>query len=304
MIATIISFCTNNTRFLGECIQRVTPFSSEVLVSVCDHFFDGEEENYALLEYLFAQFPHCTFVEFAYASYDPYHALDPAHPYWPRYRHGYGRSLPLYFLRTQPDYLLFVDTDELFDTERFVEWWKTNPAATDVALRLSTYLYFREACYVATTYPDLPLLVRSTSIEPKMLIHLDERSGVFQEIQGVKRRNVCGTDHRPLCHHYSWVQTKQELLKKTRTWNHHWERNWAQLIEEEYAREFSGRDFVYNYRYTKVPPVWDPLAQPLPPPLPKVTYEEHLDHLRSIPNVVRIEPKELFRLSLRREFDL
>ena len=42
MFATIINFCSNDYSYLRHCIDGVKPFSSQVIVPVCDHFFDGK----------------------------------------------------------------------------------------------------------------------------------------------------------------------------------------------------------------------------------------------------------------------
>ena len=45
MIAAIINFCTNDYRFLARSIAETKSFSSQIIVPVCDHFFDGTPET-------------------------------------------------------------------------------------------------------------------------------------------------------------------------------------------------------------------------------------------------------------------
>ena len=56
----------------------------------------------------------------------------------------------------------------------------------------------------------------------------------------------------PMLHHYSWVRTKEQMLKKVRTWWHNKDRNWEKSVEEEFSRPFSGKDFVHGYEYKTV----------------------------------------------------
>ena len=64
-----------------------------------------------------------------------------------------------------------------------------------------------------------------------------------------KTRNVKGINGKPMIHHYSWVRTKDEMLKKVLTWGHNKDRDWVKLIEEEFTRPFNGKCFVNNYEF-------------------------------------------------------
>jgi hypothetical protein len=39
------------------------------------------------------------------------------------------------------------------------------------------------------------------------------------------------------------------MLRKVKNWSHKNDRNWDDLIEEEFSRDFNGKDFVHNYSY-------------------------------------------------------
>jgi hypothetical protein len=52
-----------------------------------------------------------------------------------------------------------------------------------------------------------------------------------------------------MCNHYSWVRTKEEMLRKVTSWAHSNDTNWTALVEEEFSREFNGTDFVHGYQY-------------------------------------------------------
>ena len=49
-IATIINYCTTDYKFIGHCINEAKSFSDQVIVPVCDHFYDGTPEDRELLE--------------------------------------------------------------------------------------------------------------------------------------------------------------------------------------------------------------------------------------------------------------
>src|SRR5689334_7244771 len=85
MIATVISYCTNDFRFIDRCIAEARKFSQEIIVPVCDHFFDGTPENRLLLEHTYAKNPDCRFIEFTYLPdrlYSRYHSMGPQDEDW------------------------------------------------------------------------------------------------------------------------------------------------------------------------------------------------------------------------------
>jgi hypothetical protein len=63
---------------------------------------------------------------------------------------------------------------------------------------------------------------------------------------------VMGLDHLPLFHHFSWVRTEQEMLKKVKSWGHKKDRNWEQLVINEFSKPFQGTDFVHGYSFREV----------------------------------------------------
>lgn len=301
-IASVISFCTNDYRYLKSCIEGVARVSSQVIIPVCDHFFDGTLENLQLLEKIYAEFPDCTFIEFAFDPQRLYGTLIQRllqSPDWGVHWHNTSRLISYYFLNQEIDYVLFCDVDELFEAEKLMLWAGEFNVADYEALRFSTYWYFREACFQATTYPDGPLLVKKEVLLPELLLNEDERMGIFQAIKGKKERLVPGLDGKPMVHHYSWVRTKAEMLKKARSWAHHWERDWETLIEEEYAQEFQGKDFVRKYQYQKVEPFLNPLNEELES-YPPISLEEHQQNIGQFPHVKRVNATEIFRKEILR----
>lgn len=109
-ITAVISFCSNDWRYLRHCIAGVSPFCQQVLITVCDHFFDCTEENYALLQEAFRQFPKCTFLEFAFDSLQSYRVFSPLYPEHPDWRHEWhntGRWISYFYSSLESEYLFF-----------------------------------------------------------------------------------------------------------------------------------------------------------------------------------------------------
>lgn len=250
MIATLINFCTTEASFLHHCIQEALCFSDQVIVSVCDHFFDGTKENEKLLSGIFHAHPQIEFVLYPFSGQN-FYGSHSSH-YW----HNLGRMVALSRVKKEIPHVLFLDADEILEGERLVEWLKTFAVYEYEALTFACYWYFRKSQYRAKTLEDSPLLVHKGALHYDALMHPHERRGIFAQIAGKKRRYL--SERNPLAHHYSWVRSKEGLLRKVGTWGHRGERDWAFLIEEEFSRPFSGKDFVHGYTFETVEPYLEP----------------------------------------------
>jgi hypothetical protein len=250
-ISALINFCSNDYPFLRECIAGVARFAEEIVISVCDHFFDGTPEDLPFLESIYREHPECSFVQFAYEKMNLYshHGSD----MW----HNLGRLIGTSVALKESDYLLFLDTDEIVEEKKFIAWLNSFPFYEYNALRLGCYWYFREPIYRAKSWEDTPLLVKRGALDGESLMHPCEREGIFHLIQGKKQRKVLGGDGEPMIHHYSWVRTEAQMLKKVKTWGQNWRRDWESLVREEFSHPFSGRDFVHGYEFTVVTPYID-----------------------------------------------
>ena len=246
-IASVINFCSNDYPFLRSCIEGVSDISSQIIVPVCDHYFDGEKEDLKKLGKIYAEFPQVQFVQF---PYDLNRCLYANHSisYW----HNLARLMGLYFVRA--DTVLFLDADEIFEVEKLKTWVAEFPYSDYDAIRLANYWYFRDSRCRATEWEDTPLLIKREHLTGQLIMQERERAGTFAACAGNKVRMTKGLDGLPMCHHYSWVRTKEQMLRKVRSWGHHWERNWEALVEEEFSRPFNGRDFVHGYTFNQVEP--------------------------------------------------
>jgi len=296
-LTTVINFCTYDFRFLQACVEGVRAFSNKILIAVCDHYFDGTQENYALLEHVFRLFPDCAFIEYAFdpnLSYRQFSPYFPEHHQWRHEWHNTGRWIAYYFLPKECDYIFFIDADEIVDGVRFLQWLEHHDVSAYSAIRFAAYWYFREAGYRASAHDDASLLVNKRALSPQDLWNSDERAGILEHISGQKLKGVKGIDQNPVIDHYSWVRTKEELLKKFTAWGHHWERDWKNLLEAAFSAPFKGTDFIRGYSYHPVEPRFDPLKVVIPE-LPQISLEQHIKNTASFSNVTRVDRKHMQR---------
>ena len=246
MIATVINFSTNEALFFRQCLEEALLFSHQVIVPVCDHFFDGTPENVELLNGIYAAHPEVQFIQYAWSK-DNFYGGHSTH-YW----HNISRLLGSHFVDSRVKYVLFLDVDEIVEGKAFARWLDQFPLKDFSALRLACYWYFRESKYQATAWEDTPLLICKEALHYDALMHPYERAGTFAVVEGEKRRQVTSMEQLPMVHHYSWVRSKEALLRKVRSWGHRDERDWENLVEAEFSRPFSGTDFVHGYSFKEV----------------------------------------------------
>jgi hypothetical protein len=255
-ISTVVNFCSNESRFIKATLEQASLFSRQVIVPVCDHFFDGTPENRPLLEKIYSSFPGCLFIEYPYIPQKIpkkiWKKVDPAH-FW----HSLSRVIGFSHVDEEVETVLFIDADEVPDGRKFSEWLDCSDYRHHTALKLANYWYFREPCNQALKFEDSIILAQKRALELDILLHKDERDAIYNLLPGPKRRHVAGSDGEPMFHHYSWVRTQDEMLKKVLAWGHKEDRDWCSLVKEEFSSPFRGTDFVHGYSYKSVQPCFD-----------------------------------------------
>lgn len=273
-ITTIISYYSNDYRYIEKTIEEAKRFSSSIVVTVCDHYFDGSKENETLLKQTYAAFPEVTFVQYAFLPDRLYGFAEPAtinHPYWFDLCNATSRYIGFFF--AQNEYLLFLDCDEIIEGDRMVKWLSTKEYQNYDAMRWFQYYYLQKATERFRAWQIGGLFAKKKSINPSLMIQRYDRIGIYEAIEGKKKEDLLSLDQTPMIHHYCWVKPEQE-----------------RTIKAQNRREYFNRDKKWNSIYQhllseiypdkkenvieKVPAYFDPLkSQPLSP---KTTKEKHI----------------------------
>jgi len=262
-IGVVINYCTNDYKFIRHNVKRVAKFADEIVVSSSDHFFDGSVENVKLLDKSIKENPEATFVQLKFDPAKKVQAywlwrlrrilklsLQSGSQYWICYQRLFGYQS----LKKKNDYILFLDVDEIVDPKKFIPWLDKEDYKKFNAMKFTNYWYFREPTYRATTIEDTPLMVKEGILNEDMFFDYSERQGMYEDIEGPKKRQVSGLDKKPMVHHYCWARSKSEMIKKVTTWGHNRDANWVDRIEEEFSHPTGERDFVQGYQLKKVKP--------------------------------------------------
>ncbi len=247
-IGTVINFCSLDARWIGPCVRATAPFSAKVVVPFADRLFDNTPEDPEMIRRVREENPQAEFVPFEY-----HHSI--TEMLRPRFWHNYARWVGLSRLPGDCDRVLFLDADEIVETDRFMDFLARARFAEYDHLYFANYWYFREPRFRARKIEDSPALIRRSIITVNRIFHERERATFRKLPNGL--RQVNGLDGKPMFHHYSWVMDKERMLRKVRTWGHSLDtdHDWERLVEEEFSREFSGRDFVHGYDFDVVEPL-------------------------------------------------
>lgn len=247
-VAIVINYCSNDVPFLRPLLKEACLVTKHVYVAVSDHFFDGKKEDVKAVKNAAASFPGVQFILFPFIP--NLFKGKQATCVW----HGVNRLVGFHFTPKQVSHILFIDVDEVIDSKRFLDWLTTKEFMQYDFCKLYCYWYFRSASFRALNWETSPVLVKKSCLSRSLLMHKEERTGMYNEGKGVKKEGVLGWDQKPMIHHYSWVRSKQQMLKKVSSWGHKKDRDWQALVEEEFSRPFSGKDFVHGYSFETVTP--------------------------------------------------
>lgn len=288
-IVTVVHYCTNEYRFLKKIITEAKKFSQKVIVPICDHFFNGEEENLALMQRTYEDFPDCEFIEFAYDAHRLYNPFLSKYSKedreWGFFWHSTSRYIATLFAPKTAEYLLFLDSDEIIDGDRFLAWLNTYEYRLFAALRFRSYVYVHRPDIRSKQLFHSALMARLNAIPLDKIINADDRHGFFHSIAEPKKNNLVDALGIPFIHHYPWVRPMDECLLKSQTWGHRHDKNWKEAIARMFQNAAQPMDLEIELENTPV--FFDPLSMTIPSVRKKKTH--------AFPHVISVDHDVVFQ---------
>ncbi len=234
-------------RFIDTNIRECLKITDDIVVSSYDHLFNGEHEDEEIDYFWDLRYKYPT-VKFVLSEWED--VMDNS-----RYWHNMGRLRG--YEKTNKDYkwVIFLDGDEILKADTF-NLLLQDPTFNDRDWYiLAVNWFFREPIYKSTE------LEHTIPLYKKSIMTLDPFDPEVERGQPCQR-NPNGIDFltyngEVLVNHYSWVRTKEEMLKKVSGWGHKNDKDWKSLIEEEFSRDFNGVDFVHNYKFETVEDIYN-----------------------------------------------
>lgn len=293
MLTSIVLFCSLDKEWIANTFEAAEAVSDKVYGICSSHLFNGEKEDDSFLNSVYQNFPKVNFVEIQYQKDTVYGHLNSPTEKDLIYKRLQIASLRYvgYVYTKDADYLLFLDGDEILDRDKFRAWLDTKPFSQCDTHYLLAYAYFRSLKYRATFPQRCSLCIRREKLSKELLLHPDERSAIYEYVEGNKTIDVLAPCQSPMIHHVGWVRSQEAMLKKTTCWGHHFEKNWEQLIREEFTTSFSGKDFWSKSPYEKLD------ANP-------ITFRSLNTLTKKPTNVTKVTPELFFKEEIFMEFGL
>lgn len=236
-ISSILQYSTIDFRFLELNLKQLSKFSNEIIIPISSHLFNGTLENEELINKsisIIDKYPIAKYVPFDWKGINRNSA----------YYHTLSRSIGTELATS--DWLLFVDADEIVD-DVFADWFDTIKSG-NTKYWLTCNWYFRSPRFRSKTFEGCGLLIRKDQCKWNLEIR-NERQQLFNGNFHHGGYNPILINGNPLVHHFSWVRSKDDMLKKVLNWGHFSDKDWVSLIHEEFSRDFNGTDFIHNYEY-------------------------------------------------------
>jgi hypothetical protein len=236
---TIINYSTYDFPFIERVILEAEKFSNKVYVVFYDHFFDGTEEDQTKIECT-KKFgtSKTTFISLAWDSKKD-----------ARFHHNNARWNGL--LHCSEDYILFLNSDEILKGESVNKFIKDGQHLNFDVVAFECYWYFREPIYQSIQTEQIGFIVKK-SICTENYIFNNHETMAFKYVNGLKIAEFVRIDNEIVCHHFSWVKSKTDMLRKVVSWGHSADRDWVSAVNEEFSRPFNGKDFIHGYSYKTV----------------------------------------------------
>lgn len=235
-IEAVVLMCSNDHRFIDICLNQLKLCVNKIHVAYFSHFWNGEEENFNIINSAVKnnKSDTCVFNKIDWTPNKQENLYWESYARWKMTQNCNGS-----------DYIAYFDIDEIPDSNLFNEYKKEFYKYDSIRLR--NYWYFREPVYRANSTEKSVVICKTHLAKSVPFLPAWSRDQYFDNFG-----NRIIDNKEPCIHHYSWVRTKQEMIKKVTTWGHKNDKDWVACVEKEFSSPFCGRDFVHGYSYTTV----------------------------------------------------
>jgi hypothetical protein len=256
-LGCVIITNSDDLHFLRAGLVQIAPIFKDIVISIGTKLWNGEPDDDKAID-AFIKETTDLYTNVRFVRYNvPGDAMKifsgqvSPEMYW----EGHARWVAYESMATNIRYVMFLDSDEIVDGAAFQSWLDTGVYKTYSAMKLRNYWYWRSPTLRAVDYyEDSVVFIKNHFFNPMYLFSNLGRHAIFENCTGVTARDVPGNDNTPMVHHYSWVRTKDQMMRKVNAWGHRSDRqDWPRLVEEEFSRPFNGTDFLKKLKYDITP---------------------------------------------------
>ena len=251
-IGTVILATTDDIQFLYKLIDQTLIFSSQIIVSFGSHFYNGEPENEVLINELNEYYINKGIVSIVRYNI-PSDYIENTNVNINNYWHCHGRWCGIQQLNKTVEYVLLLDADEIPEGQLFLSWLNTYNYINYDCMKLANYLYFREPIFRAKNIIEdsIVFIKKCHADNMNLTMQTCERSSTYDLCVGNKTRSICN-NNVPMFHHYSWVRTYKQMIRKVESWGHRKDKDYVSLVNEEFSHPFNGKENIIGHSYVVV----------------------------------------------------
>jgi len=244
----IITYCSLHHHLIHALIRECSKVSNKIMVVVGSHLWDNSLEDDSKILEIAKIHPHVQIYKFDSSCIDLEYKDHNGNKISTKSRIVGFKKAMMKFDNT--DWFFFLDSDEIPEGERLKKFLLNNKIDDEKNYMFSTYWYFREPIYQSLSIEQNPLLLHINNIKDIYLESSNERMS-YLDINFENKTILYVSDNEtPLFHHYSWVMNKDLMIKKVKyTFTKDIQQKYLKLVEEEFSKPFSMKDFIHKYDY-------------------------------------------------------
>lgn len=251
-MGVIVVASSDDACFLRRGIPELFKFATDVVIAFGTRYWNGDPEDEDLIRDLGRELSDTVKIvryETDERSIPGTEAVSDA-----MYNEALARWTALQSLSPSCTHVLVLDSDEIVDGDGFHRWWQQKGAGVGIAaVKFANYWYWRHPTYRARSYlEDSVVLMDRRHLTNESIFNNGARTHMYDSCQGFKQRMVHGTEGDVMVHHFSWVRTEAQMLRKVSAWGHRDDFcgvDLEALVKQEFASAFRGSDFLRGLRY-------------------------------------------------------
>lgn len=257
-IGTVILATTDDIQFLHALVREAALFSTQIVLSFGTQFYNKELERESVINYFLNTLSDIS-VPISIVRYNLNDNVIDSSVNPSNYWHCHGRWVGIQSLFKHIEYVLLLDADEVPEGFVFKTWLQTGEYLKYDCMKMANYWYWREPIYRAKNVIEdsIVFIKREHADKVHLTMQTHERTSTFDICSGVKKREILSINGTPMFHHFSWVRTYKQMLRKVVSWGHKHDRDFVGMVHEEFSHNFSGTERMRGNSYDTVPNIFN-----------------------------------------------
>jgi hypothetical protein len=237
MIDAVVLYCSNDNRFFKTCVDNLLECGFRITVVTYSHMWAGDVEDIDILNQSNDLFKDNPNYRNLFINWE-----EGEHPlYW----EGYGRHRATQELESDSEWVFYIDIDEIIEPLLFKKWVQDFPYYKYKSILLSQYGYYKHPTVRLNLIEPNPVFAK-TKYAKSCPFKESGRKQIFWNNENFISRVLAKLNLNPFfyiykgipfIHHYSWVRSKKQILKKFLNWGHKDDKDWVSIAEAEFSNE-------------------------------------------------------------------